>query len=225
MSDFKAFNASEWKEQGLIALKVFNEFQKEHPNLIFYMSRSCDTKLYGYFANRTNNTLMPSSEVACQSIICPDWRTKSHVPDLVLNSFFALQVLPIPNTKKYSATLAGFPERVMTLNLKQDSKPNKNDGIVTSTSVMHVAGIALQDVRIFCMHKIMTFGPLDVPDVQRIVVFGSVPKKDVPPALAAKLHPSSDTQFLVWEEFPVTEDVLKRFDIGAMTKAYLFSTK
>lgn len=216
------FDPNEWLEQGLTALKIFNLFQIEYPNLVFYMSRSCDTKLYGYFANRKNNAL---KEVDCASIMFPDWKSKSEVPELILNSFFALQISRIPNSKRYSAVLAGFPDRVMTINLKVDSSEGKNDGLITSTSKMHVAGETLNDVRVFCMHKVMTFNTMDIPDVKQIIAFGSVHKQNVSAKLAAKLHPLSDTQLLVWEKFPVTDELLKRFDVVAMTTAYLFSSK
>ncbi len=226
MADAKShFDSKEWLEQGIVALKLLNVFQKEHPNLVFYMSRSCDTKLYGYFANRNNNALLQDNEVQCASVMCPEWNIKTEVPPMILDRFFALRVSPIPNSKKYHGVLAGFPDRIMTLNLKKDSKPGKNDGLVTSTSTMHVAGETLDDVRVFCMHKIMTFNAMDIPDVKQIIAFGSVDKTKVSPRLAAKLHSLSDTQFLVWESFPVTPEILKRFDVVAMTSAYLFPKK
>ena len=223
MTDVKQHK--EWQEQGIESLKLFNAFQHEHKNLVFYMSRSCDTKLYGYFANRNNNALIREHEVDCGSIMLPDWKTKSEVPAMILDRFFALVVSPIPNSKKYAAVLAGFPDRKMTLNLKQDSKLGKNDGIVTSTSTMHVAGETLHDVRVFCMHKVMTFNAMEIPDVKKIIVFGSVSKEHVSAKLREHLYPLSETQLLVWEEFPVTAELLKRFDVVALTTAYLFPSK
>ena len=215
----------EWVEAGVKYLKLFNAFLQKHKDLVFYMSRSCDEKLYSYFANRSNNTLVPASEVTCASVYYPAFGPKCEVNGMLLDSFFKLAVRPIPDSKKYAAKLAGFPDREMTLHLKQDSKPGKNDGLVTSTSTLVVSGEAVKDVRVFCIHKDMTFNAMDIPDVKRIVVFGVAPKQNVSSKLAAHLHALSDTQFLVWEEFPVTQDLLDRFDIKKMTSAYIFGTK
>lgn len=222
MSDSKS-DPRMWFKDGIEALKLFNAFKKEHPNLVFYMSRTCDEKVYGYFSTRVNDKLMAGSEVHCASIMVPEWQTKTAVPALIHDSFFALTVVPIPNTKKYSAKLAGFPDRTMTISLKQDTSPGKNDGLVTSTSTLYVAGVPIADVRIFCMHKQMTFNALDIPDVQKIVVFGTVAKSAVADqALAAQLYPLSESQFLVWEEFPITQELLNRFNITELTKKFVF---
>lgn len=211
-----------YNKLGMDCLKLYTLFRNAHKNLVFAISRSCDTKMYGYCANRiAGDMLQPENEVSCFSVECPDFHAKSDIAPVLLNNFYKLHVSGIPNTKKYHAKIAGFPDRVLTLHLKKNSSPTKNDGNVTSTATLNVAGTMLENVQVFCIHKFMTFDALERPDVTGVVVFGCINKTNVPETMRHKFHAISQTQYLVYETIAITDEIKNRFNAITLLKDWL----
>jgi hypothetical protein len=208
------------------ALQLFTRFRAEHHG-VFLITRDVDAKMFLYAAKRLANKLV-DERVRCFAVMAPDWHKEEPISDVVLKSFFALDVQPIPDTSKYVARLAAFPERTMTLHMKKNSSESKHDGHVTATTTFVLGkDIQVHNVQLLNIHQIMTFDELEIPDISRVHLYGCVHMTDVshvPAALLAeKCTKLSDTQYLIEEIVPITDEMRKRFDIKSLAKQWFLS--
>jgi len=209
---------------GIQMLTAFNKTKQDKRGLIFLIARSCDLKMYGYYANRRDNALVQQNEVRCTSFFFPKCAEESDVPEFLRNNFYNLNVEKIQGSKSYRAQLVAFPQRNMTLELKKDSAPGKDDGSVASIGKLHLDGHIAENVQIFCIYKVMDFttGIVEMPEVEEIIIYGCVKKTSVPTDVAQKYHSLSDSQLLIWEIMPITDDIRNRFNVSKLTQDYFF---
>jgi len=208
------------------SLHLFNRFREEHPG-VFLITRNCDAKTYLYLAIRQANVLV-DQKVKCMAVLLPDWHKQEPIAEVIMDNFFALKVQTIPNSSKYTATMAAFPQRQMMLNLKKNSSESKSDGTVTATLDFQLSStVSVENVQLLNMYQEMTFDEMEIPNLTRVHLFGSASKTSVqhlsPEMFAKCCTPFSPTQVLIEEVLEVTDEMRKRFDVKAIAGQWLMS--
>jgi len=208
------------------ALQLYNRFREEH-NGVFLITRNCDAKMYLYIAKRAGNVLV-DNKVDCSVVLAPNWHKQEKIPDVILDNFFALSVFPIAQTSKYTACMAAFPQRPMTLHLKKNSTEHKSDGSVNAMLTFWLSPTASVDnVQLLVMEQEMTFDELEIPDLTRVRLYGCVNVANVKHLskhmIAEHCVPLSETQVLITEVLEVTDEMRKRFDVRTLARQWLLS--
>ncbi len=210
------------------SFKLYNRFVQEHPTGVFLITRDCDAKMFMYIAQRQTNTLV-GEKVRCMAVMAPDYHLEQPIHEVVLNNFFRLKLNPVPGSSKHEACMAAFPERFMMLHLKKNSTESKNDGHVTATTTFALGKqkILVHNVQLLSMKQIMTFDELEIPDLQRVYLYGCVNlenMKHVSPELFTEYcKPISATQCLIHEIVEITPEMRKRFDVKALAAQWFMS--
>jgi len=207
----------EYEHDALNALRIFTKFCDDVPDLIFYMSRDCDAKMYSYRAQRKGTEL---KDVSCHIVTCPDFKTEEAIPEVLLRAFFQLNIERIEGCRsKYNAYLRAFSKRTMTLHLKKS-------GLVTATATMKLpSGDAIHDVDIINIHMAMVYDANDIPDILYLTIFGCVDKDAVPTSLHRHCIVIADdpSMLMIKEIMPITDEMRKQFDLKSLAKEWFLS--
>jgi len=218
------------------ALQIFNSHRRENPSLVFSISRSCDSKQIAYSILREGDALV-RERVKCRSVVprkegisadTPnDWKTQEELSPMLLKNFYGIEVLPIPDTKKYTGKLAAFPERTFVVGLLPN-KSTSSDGNATATTVFEYAdGLVIRDCKVYDIFMDMSFDSFGVPNVRKIWLIAFTAIANVKHLNAAQLKqftkPLSDTHVYVVEPIEVTEQIRSRFDAAGLTKQFIAS--
>jgi hypothetical protein len=147
---------------------------------------------------------------------------------MLLDSFFGNKTTLVPNTHTYVSRINALPEREMILHLKKNTTPTSSDGHVTAEGSLEIApGIVVHKAQIINIHMKMTFNELEIPDVSEVRVHACTRIENVqhvPKEVFLRCCKKiSDTQVLVTEIIPVTDQLKKRFDAATLTKKFFSS--
>lgn len=215
-----------------LAFKLHLAHREADPYLVCSVTRTCDGVHYAYFARRVGNELV-GNYVECKLLECGKW-DKLEAPDpVLLESFYGIHVKPIPNTKKYTATINAFPDREMTLIMKKapksDSKETRDHpGFTNAYGTLQLSsGHKVENAQVHTFFNDLVMPDFGTPDLRAVTVFAVTSSEAIAhlPKDIRDRHckPFADdpSSWYVTETIVVTEELRKRFNVFDLTKRFL----
>lgn len=181
--------------------KVFMDLQTgNYPNVLFYISRSCDFELILYNCIRTGDRLHKSI-ANVDTYDYSDKKDTGPVTPILVDNFFGFTSKPHPEPDEgkntYSTSIKALPEHKLFIKL--------------SKSKTHVYGRVGQSPKaiIINVHIDMTMPTVGVPRINKFVLTG-IDKK---------------TKQFAQETIPVTDSMRNSVDVAAIFREYMLGQR
>jgi len=181
--------------------KVFMDLQKGvYPNILFYISRSCDFELILYNCIRTGDRLHKSI-ANVDTYNYSDKKDTGPVTPILVDNFFGFTSKPRPEPEEgkntYSTSIRALPDRKLFIKLgKSKTHVYGRVGNVSRAIIINV-------------HIDMTMPTVGVPRINKFVLTG-IDKK---------------TKQFTQETITVTDSMRERVDIAAIFKEYMIGRR
>jgi hypothetical protein len=204
--------------------KLANFCRLHFPNMVFCISRDCDTGLVVYRPIREGNVLK-GEYVECHALDVHDVVLKP-VASVLHKNFFKLETTPVAGTKYYQGYLKALPDRLMKITLKANKTEGKSDGKVAASPTFHLPdGGKIEKVELQNVFFKVVFNELNIPDVREVHCVGVVATADMPPNALAQFPQVftklDERQYLMQECIVVTDAMRKSYDPVSLGKQWL----
>lgn len=210
--------------------KVHKNWIKKDPNVVFFISRSCDDKVCVYKGIRLGNKLLNDMIVPHFCHLETLSKMETVAASLVKNFFGARTTI---TQDGYKCVVQALPQREMTIKLE-------NAKVVSSALLNFSTEIDGQLVTLdvvanmFALHMNLTFNSIGIPDLKDITIHGTMPFSNLEKSkniwrksmhLQEKIVDEKDNRkVFVTETIVVTDKMKSKFDVLSLFKDFIAET-